>query len=56
MKVEIFKHKSVAYLLGTITIGRLHTYIYNYLCFSWRKYEYSYTLNLGYFEFNWDRA
>uniref|UniRef100_A0A6M3IP91 Uncharacterized protein n=1 Tax=viral metagenome TaxID=1070528 RepID=A0A6M3IP91_9ZZZZ len=56
MQIELFRHKQVAYLRGIITIGRLHTYIYDYMCWSWRKYEHSYTLNLGFVEFNWDKG
>ena len=56
MNIELHRLKGVAYLLGLITIGRLHVYIYDYMCWSWRNLEYCYTLNFGFVEFNWDKG
>ena len=55
MELHVFCHKEVAYLLAIFTIGRLHTYLYDYLVWSWRVHEYCYTLNAGFVEFNWER-
>ena len=55
MKVQIFWHKQVAYLLAMVTIGKLHVYVYDYAVWSYRKHEYCYTLNLGFLELNWER-
>lgn len=56
MKLNVYWHGEVAYLLAIFTIWRLHTYVYDYLVWSWRAYEYCYTLNAGFVEFNWDRG
>tara|TARA_Y100000310_G_scaffold90657_1_gene87952 strand:- start:1026 stop:1199 length:174 start_codon:yes stop_codon:yes gene_type:complete len=55
MSIRVFWHREIAYLLAMVTVGKLHIYVYDYICWSFRKHNYCYTLNIGYTELNWER-